>query len=470
MSRRPNFIVLIADDHRQESIGAHGCGEVRTPNLDALARRGTDFTRAYCQGSTHPAVCVPSRASLMTGRSIFEATLDPTASDYTDGQGEVPSFTLPAGMQTFPERLRQAGYRTHAIGKWHNDRAAFARSFSSADRVFFGGMSDHDRVPLHDFDPTGAYPPEARRFEEGLSTDLFADSAIRFLSQAREDEPFCLYVAFTAPHDPRTPPAHHVVPREAASLPRNYLPIHPFDTGDALVRDEVLAAIPRQPEEIRQHIADYYGMIQHLDEGIGAVLRAAESRGLLDDTVVVYTADHGLAVGQHGLMGKQNLYEHSIHVPLVFAGPGIRAGATVPHLVWHADTRATLLDLAGLSVERDSRGVSLARHLAGDAPAPRDHLCAAYRTSQRMIRTDRWKLIRYYPRPLFEMPTTPGQSVPTMGSAVDQLFDLDADPDELVNLAWRDDLSDLCADLAGRLSGWQHENGDPWSAIMDAAR
>lgn len=470
MSRRPNFIVLIADDHRQDAIGIHGLDEVKTPHLDALARRGTDFTRAYCQGSTHPAVCVPSRASLMTGRSIYEATLDPTASDYTDGQGEVPSFTIPPRLATFPERLRKAGYRTHHVGKWHNDRAAFARSFSSAGSIFFGGMSDHDRVPLHDFDPSGAYPPVARRFEKGLSTDLFAEAAVRFLEQSPRDEPFCLYVAFTAPHDPRTPPPRHVVSPAGVSLPANYLPMHPFDTGDAVVRDEVLAPFPRPPEDIRQQIADYYGMIQHLDEGIGTILGAMARLGLTDDTVVVYTADHGLAVGRHGLMGKQNLYEHSVHVPLMMAGPGIRAGATVPHLVWHADTRATILDLAGLAVEDDSRGVSLAAHLRGAAPAPRDHLCAAYRTSQRMIRTDRWKLIRYYPRSLFEMPTTQGYPIPSPGSAVDQLFDLEADPHELANLAWREDLAGLLEALSTRLARWQQESGDPYAGVMREAR
>ncbi len=127
MPRRPNFIVLIADDHQYAAIGANGCREVKTPHLDALALRGTVFEGAHCQGSPHPAVCVPSRASLMTGRTIFQASCNPSADDYTTGQSECPSFTIPADLETFPQRLRAAGYRTHAVGKWHNDRAAFAR-------------------------------------------------------------------------------------------------------------------------------------------------------------------------------------------------------------------------------------------------------------------------------------------------------------------------------------------------------
>ena len=141
------------------------------------ARAGTVFEEDHCQGSMHPAVCVPSRASLMTGRNIFASSTNPSADDYTDGQSECPAFTIPPDLPTFPQRLREAGYRTHAIGKWHNDRAAFARSFSSGDRIFFGGMSDHDQVPLNAFDPTGRYAREDITFEEGLSTDLFADSA-----------------------------------------------------------------------------------------------------------------------------------------------------------------------------------------------------------------------------------------------------------------------------------------------------
>ncbi len=466
MSTRPNFIFLIADDHRYESIGINGCAEVATPNLDALGRRGAIFDQAHCQGSMHPAVCVPSRASLMTGRNIFASSCNPTADDYTTGQSECPAFTIPADLATFPQRLREAGYATHAIGKWHNDRAAFARSFSSGDRIFFGGMSDHDKVPLNAFDPSGTYGPEDVRFEHGLSTDLFADSARRFLQSRRTDAPFCLYVAFTAPHDPRTPPPAFAVSPNAVTLSDNVLASHPFDTGDALVRDETLESFPRSREALRRHLADYYGMIAHLDAAIGSILAAAGEMGLLDNTVVVYTADHGLALGQNGLMGKQNLYEHSLHVPLMMAGPGITEGTRVPHLVWHADTRATVLDIAGLSVEASSDGQSLRHHLQGRGQALRSTFCAAYRTSQRMVRNDRYKLIRYYPWRLFDAPATEGYPVPTPGSFLDQLFDLHEDPGEMVNLVWREDLQPLRRELASNLEDWQRRSGDPYLRRM----
>src|SRR4051812_29593112 len=201
MAIRKNLVFIIADDHRYESLGSSGNTCVETPNLDALAKRGTRFTGAHCQGSMHPAVCVPSRASLLTGRNIFASSADPTGSAY---EGE--AFVIPAQLRTFPEILRSQGYLTYAIGKWHNDKASFARSFSDGSRIMFGGMSDHDRVPLHDFDPSGEYPPAKVRFEDGLSTDLFTDSAKSFLETRDPGRPFCLYIAYTAPHDPRTPP------------------------------------------------------------------------------------------------------------------------------------------------------------------------------------------------------------------------------------------------------------------------
>ncbi len=191
MTSRPNFIFLIADDHRHESIGANGCDEVKTPSVDRLAASGTSFDGAHCQGGMHPAVCVPSRASLMTGRNIFASSERPDALDFRGAGNEGLSHRIPAHLPTFPQRLREAGYATHGIGKWHNDRDSFARSFSSADRVFFGGMSDHDRVPLHDFDPAGAYdaPP---RFETGQSTVLFRQSATDYLDGVDTSTPFCL--------------------------------------------------------------------------------------------------------------------------------------------------------------------------------------------------------------------------------------------------------------------------------------
>ena len=190
-------------------------------------------------------------------------------------------------------------------------------------------------------------------------------------------------------------------------------------------------------------------MIAHLDAGIGSILSTAAELGLLENTVVVYTADHGLALGQNGLMGKQNLYEHSLHVPLMMAGPGVRRGPfALPRVARrHARHRA------GHGRDRDRTGIGGAEPsplLQGSGSPPRSTFCAAYRTSQRMIRDGRYKLIRYYPWSLFPVPATEGYPIPRPAFAGTAVH-LQEDPGELVNLVWREDLQPVRRDLAAKL-------------------
>nr|WP_246212854.1 sulfatase-like hydrolase/transferase [Marivivens donghaensis] len=440
--------MLIADDHRFETLGVSGCEGIATPHLDALAAGGAHFMRAHCQGGMHPAVCSPSRASLLTGRNIFAASQDPGGLHFGG-----KAFAIPEDMQTMPQLLRQAGYRTHAIGKWHNDRASFARSFSSASKVMFGGMSDHDRVPLHDFDPTGEYSENNAVIGEGFSTDLFREAAHEFLCEAANDQPFFMQVAFTAPHDPRTPPLEVAVSPKAVTLPANFAPAHSFDNGEMLVRDELLEAVPRDPEAVRQHIADYYGMVQHLDHAIGKIIDTLNETGQRENTVVIYTADHGIALGQHGLMGKQNLYQHSVQVPLMINGRGFKPTVR-EDLVWHADTAATILDIAGVPSEYAADGTSLI------GPTHTEHLFGVHGISQRSVRTERWKYIAYLPNPEPVMgPSANGRT--SRGCFAEQLFDLDSDPCEMANLIAQQDLRNVRSDLIESLFAWQRSVNDP---------
>jgi arylsulfatase A-like enzyme len=455
MNKRKNIIVIVADDHRCESLGCNGNAVVSTPHLDALAASGTRFTGAHCQGSMHPAVCVPSRASLLTGRNIFASSADPTGRDY-----EGSAFAIPEDLATFPQMLRSQGYHTHAVGKWHNDKASFTRSFVSGSHLLFGGMSDHDRVPLSPFDPTGAYSKEDIYFESDFSTDLFRSGAETFLREYRQDAPFCLYLAFTAPHDPRTPPPHSRVSTDGIELPENYLPIHPFDNGEMLVRDELLEDFPRSPDAIRQHIADYYGMISHLDDAIGSLLQTMAQTGHAEDTIVVYTADHGLALGQHGLLGKQNLYNHSLRIPLIIAGPGIPRGRQIDDLVWHADTHATILSLMGHRPASGCEGINQLPAADARAAVKRETLTAVYRFGQRMIRNERYKLIRYY-KSTEHNAYAMRDGTATPGSEVEQLFDLETDPLETVNLASLPDMQAVRKELRERLHRWQVSVHDP---------
>lgn len=428
-ARRPNVLVLLTDDQRFDTIQALGNREVRTPNIDRIVRHGTAFTHAFIMGGTIPAVCSPSRAMLLTGQHLFRA----------DRSIVRPKDPLPFALM--PEHFRKSGYATFGTGKWHNGPALYARCFSHGDQIFFGGMSDHDKVPVHAFDPSGEYPREQRRIGAGFSTEIFSDAAIRFLRGHRGDQPFFAYVSYTAPHDPRTAPGDYasLYPPDRVSLPPNFLPEHPFDNGEMKIRDEMLAPFPRTPEAVREHIAAYYAMITHLDAQIGRVLDALEETGQADNTIVVFASDNGLAVGQHGLMGKQNLYDHSVRVPLVLAGPGVPRGRREHGLCYLHDLFPTLCGLAALWTPREVESASLGANLR----AGRDSLFLAYKDVQRGVRTGRWKYIVYL--------TGQGHR--------EQLFDLENDPWERKNLAGSN-LGRLRR-MRTLLARWMRDTGDP---------
>jgi arylsulfatase A-like enzyme len=432
-TRQPNILFLFADDQRFDTIRALGNKETVTPNIDRLVREGTTFENAYIMGSMSGAVCMPSRAMLMSGKHLF---------DLTD-KGK----TIPPEHVMLPEVLRNAGYATFATGKWHNGRVPFARSFTTARKIFFGGMSDHYKVAVHDFDPAGKYSKEARYYDEGKhSSELFSDAAIEFLQKPKNDKPFFLYVSYTAPHDPRTAPKkyHDMYDAAKIGLPENFIREHPFDNGEMRIRDEKLAAWPRTPEAVRRHIADYYAMITHLDTQIGRVLEALERTGHHRDTVVVFSADNGLAVGRHGLMGKQNLYEHSAHVPLVITGPGIAKGRRCDGLCYLHDVYPTLCELVGVDIPDSVKSVSLVSLLDGRRSEVRETLFFAYKDVQRGIRNGRYKLIEYA----------------VNGRRTTQLFDVANDPWELRNLASNAAYAGQLRRLRKELVKWKDKLGD----------
>lgn len=401
---RPNILFLFSDDQRADTIRALGNRHIRTPHLDRLVREGTAFTQAHILGALHGAVCVPSRAMMMSGRSLFHVRED---------LRDTP---------TWPGEFGKAGWTTFVTGKWHNGTESAIRSFSMGRNVFFGGMSDQNHVKVRDFGPDGVPGPE--RITDAPSSETFADTAIAFLRSLRaEDPPFCLYVAFTSPHDPRTPPPEFAerYRRRLPPLPPNFLPRHPFDNGELEVRDEKLLPWPRTPDAVRREIADYYGMITHVDTQVGRILKALGDSGRADRTLVVFAGDNGLALGSHGLLGKQNLYEHSTRVPLVLAGPGVPRRRRVDTLVTLHQLAATLCDYAGIPAPAGAQGTTLLPWLAMERPpgTPPPVLLTAYRDVQRAVTDGRWKLVEY----------------PKARRL--QLFDLHADPEE------RHDLSDL---------------------------
>ncbi|QNK57171.1 sulfatase-like hydrolase/transferase [Paenibacillus sp. PAMC21692] len=451
MASRPNIIFIIADDHRYNAIGAAGDKTVRTPVLDAIAEAGTMMASTHMIGGVDGAVCVPCRACVNTGTHIFQATESQKIGDHSR------TNVIRNRAAAMPAWFRAHGYHTHAIGKWHNDTASFTAGFCGGDALFFGGMSEHRQVPVFDYNADGYYPPSALRLETKFSTELFTDSAIDFIEQYESDAPFYLYLAYTSPHDPRTAPEPYasMYDPEKIPLPPSYMEEHPFDNGELDIRDENLAAYPRKQEEVRRHIADYYAMISHMDHQIGKVLQALDARGKADNTIIVYTADHGLAVGQHGLLGKQNLYDHSIRVPWLVKGPGVPAGKRIDELVYQFDIFPTLCDLSGIAAPSGIEGKSMNSLISGESNRGRDTVYSLYKDIQRMVKDDRYKMIRY------RRSAETGQ-----GCDFVQLFDLANDPWELNNLAGNPRYRPQLEQLERELTGWMKHVNDPYAGLF----
>jgi len=421
---RPNILFLFADDQRADTLGAWGNPHIQTPNLDRLIESGFSFRTNYNLGGNSGAVCVPSRAMVNSGKAYFRIK-----NDLSD-------------TRILPELLKENGYVTFATGKWHNQKASWLRGFEQGRNIFFGGMCDHTKVPLWDLSPEGELVNG--RIGDKFSSELFADAAIDFIENHSGDRPFYAYVAFTAPHDPRQPPAAYRQAYYASKppLPENFLPQHPFNLGEWLtIRDEVLAGWPRTEAVIRDQIAEYYGMITHLDAQIGRILETLEHSGHGKDTIVIYAADHGLALGSHGLLGKQNIYEHSQRCPLIFTGPGIPSGESRA-MTYLLDIFPTVAALTGTAPPGDLDGKDLSPLWRGEKDSVRDNLFLAFTEQMRSVRDRQYKLIRY-PKINFT-----------------QLFDLQADPYEMVNLAAEPEQSSRAALMMILLEEWQKKIGD----------
>lgn len=409
-----NILILYSDDQSFRTIQALGNTEIKTPHLDRLVKSGLTFQQAHVMGGHQGAVCIPSRAMLLTGRYV----------NRLPGDGNVISDSL----ISLPEVLRQKGYTTFHTGKWHSDKKSYARMFSKADHIFFGGMhfpkeggQEHPRV--NHFDPTGKYPAEKSFLSDTYSSYLYAQTAIDFLSSSEaKEKPFFCYVAFTSPHDPRTPTAKFAKAYDPSkiSLPPNFLPEHPFNNGDLNVRDENLLPHPRTEKAIKEDIAAYYGMISELDEQIGRIMSTLEKEGLLKNTLIVFAGDNGLAMGQHGLLGKQNLYEHSIRVPMIFSGPGIPQNARNNSFVYLSDITPTIYDYLKINAPKTVEAKSLSPILRNPSAAVRDQIYNVYGHWSRSLKTkDGYKLILYN----------------VDGALTSQLFNLKTDPWEKHNLA-----------------------------------
>lgn len=399
--QRPNIVFILADDQRADALGISGNSVVQTPNIDQLAQEGTRFTNAYIMGGHHGAICAPSRAMLMSGLNLFRV------------------YDRLNGVRTMPMAFKEAGYRTFGTGKWHNEKEAFEAAFSDAKSVYLGGMADHFDVPVRDYDPNGRLGEPVRK---GFSTEIFTDACLSFIDQhlmKNDTTPFLAYIAYTAPHDPYSPDLDYInrYEPEQIPLPDNFLGVHPFNIHDPLVRDENLTGWPRQPDTIQMILADYYGLITQIDDQVGRIIQLLKEKGVYDNTIIVYAADNGLAIGSHGLLGKQNLYEHSIKIPLIIKGPDVPSGKVTDAYAYLLDLFPTLSEMTGVEAPSDIDGRSLMPIINGDQSSIRNEIFTAYRNVSRALSTHHWKLIEY------------------PGIDHTQLFDLENDPNEKNNLA-----------------------------------
>ncbi|MEZ5386557.1 MAG: sulfatase-like hydrolase/transferase [Prosthecobacter sp.] len=436
----PNILLVVADDQRPDTIRALGNAVIETPTLDRLAAQGTSFTRAY---AGYP-ICYASRAQILTGNPAFRAL------------SKYPGSVVNPQLATMAGTLQKAGYHTCYTGKWHNDGHPMQRGYTTTSGLYSSGGAKGVTQP--DIDDRGrpltgyrgwTFKDADNKVEldkgVGLQPDNsrhVADGAIRGIQTAPKDKPWFVHVNFAFPHDPRMWPAGMKNRYDAAKmvLPANFAKDHPFDHGNRGGRDEVLLPIPRVESEVKEELALYYAMITDLDANLGRILEALPS---FEDTIIIFTSDQGLALGSHGLLGKQNEYEHSIRSPFVISGPGLPKSERSTALINLNDIFPTLCDLTGIAIPSTVQAKSIAPLLRHQADRIHDYAYGTFTDTQRMICDERWKYV-VYPKVNRE-----------------QLFDLQADPNELHDLSAVPAHQSKRDDLKARLQAWREQHGDP---------
>lgn len=436
----PDILFIVADDQRPDTIHALGNAVIETPNLDRLVASGTSFSRAY---AGYP-ICHVSRAQILTGTPAFKAL------------PKYPGGAINPQLATLGGTLQKAGYHTCYTGKWHNDGHPQQRGYTTASGLFSSGGGRGGEQP--DIDDRGRPLTGYRGWtfkNENNQPDLekgvglqpdnsrhIADGALHAIQTAPRGKPLFLHVNFAFPHDPRQWPTGMKDRYDAAKmpLPTNFAAKHPFDHGNIDGRDELLLPTPRTPDAVRAELAIYYAMITDLDAQVGRILAALPEP---ENTIIIFTSDQGLALGSHGLLGKQNEYEHSIRSPLIICGPGLPKNERTAALVNLNDLFPTLCDLSGTAIPPTVQSRSLAPLLRHQTARVHEFVTGAYTDTQRMICDERWKLVLY----------------PKAGRQ--QLFDLQADPDELHDLSAEPAHRAKRDELAARLEAWRREQGDP---------
>lgn len=469
MTKKPNILMIYADQMRYDCAGFSGNPDVKTPNLDRLALEGVCFDEAF---TSYP-LCTPFRASLLTGKYAHQAGL------YSN------HFPINTDQPSLATKLNASGYTSGYIGKWHlygGPKPGFVPP--GPDRMgfdhFVGYNRGHyymDAIFYRDTDQ----PYRCKRYEPDFQTD----HTIEFMESAVEDgDPFYAYVCFGPPHFPMDMPEHwrRMYDPDKITLPkgtpnpelqkrrtqeRTALDYDGDDRfGERSKVDKIAGQDPETENEwqIRKFVAEYYGMISNVDWNIGRMLNWLDARGLSDDTIVIFFSDHGDMLGQHGSYCgiKRQAYRASAHVPLLVRNPArFEKGKRVDALVDVAvDTMPTLLEACDVEVPDEVQGQSYLSLLQGDETPIRDHVQFELMKAdfggrperhvkpERGIRTKGWLYVRKQDRPLY-------------------LFDQNADRDEVINLVDNPAYAEIQAELDARVLKNMEETGDAWELEMD---
>lgn len=468
---KPNIVFVFTDDQTYSSIHALGNHEIITPTMDLFVEEGTTFTHAYNMGSWSGAVCAASRAMMNSGRFVWRAN------KFRQKWRKKDSI---AYNQSWSKIMESAGYDTYMTGKWHVD--------APADKLFQNVTHIRPGMPHDTWGDAGMYNkfrknPELRfkgsgsimpigynrpkdindkswspteekfgGFWEGGKhwSEVLKDDAISFIEKAKtKDTPFFMYLAFNAPHDPRQAPQEYqdMYSLENITLPKSYLPEYPYrhSIGNSnSLRDEALAPFPRTEFAVKTHIKEYYASITHVDAQIGLIIDALKKSGKMENTYIIFTADHGLAMGRHGLMGKQNLYDHSIRPPMIIMGPDIPKNKKIDADVYLQDVMATAIELSGAEKPSYVEFTSFLDLAQGKRiKSHYNEVYGAYLNVQRMIRKNGYKLLVY----------------PKINKIL--LFDMNVDPEEINDISKKPENIEKVKSLFKDLLKLQIEMDDP---------
>ena len=432
MATKPNILLFLTDDHAQWALGCYGNREIRTPTLDYLAARGVRLANAF----TPTPVCSPARACLLTGRYASQHGIH----DYlSSGHPDINRIEWLSEEVTLAQLLQAAGYQTALSGKWHLGQDEHPQP--GYDHWFTLGR----KYPMPHAGPVEYGVAGEHRLMTGRISDLITEQALGFLRQMDSERPFFLQVGYYATHSPWEGQAERLVDsyRQATFTDIPADEQYPFGRQNLESRNETRF-------DRREALAQYYAAVTEVDSGVGRLLDYLETAGALDNTIIIYTSDHGLNCGQHGIWGKGNgtlplnMVEESIRVPLIFYGQNhLFGGQTRGELVDHLDTFQTILAAAEIAPPaRNYAGRSLWPLLqeVGERPPWRQQQFGEY-GNVRMIRTNRYKLVRREPEGPHE------------------LFDLTNDPRERQNLfaepAWQPIVAELSQALRAHFAQYE---------------